>query len=128
MATAQTEWKIGETTETERPAEVEMGILKIKVRRNINRETRQTETGAKRVWTYEYADMTPKQFEDYKEEVAQLDTPFARMVQQNSLEQMEAIAEIYEALAETQSAQADLQVNQQAIMEGLADLYEGVTV
>ena len=41
----QPNWKPGETTETARPEEIIMGTGRIKVRRNITRETRTTETG-----------------------------------------------------------------------------------
>ena len=78
----QPNWKPGETTETARPEEIIMGTGRIKVRRNITRETRTTETGKQKVWVYEYADMTLAQYEEYAAEVAQLDTPLAR--QRNS--------------------------------------------
>lgn len=113
----QLEWKIGETNETDRPADLEMGIMKIKVRRNIARETRTTDEGTRKVWTYEYADMTPTQYETYKDELAQLDTPFAKMITESNAAQLETLAEIYEA----QTAQVE---NQESIMEGLADLYD----
>ena len=109
--------KPGETTETARPEEIIMGTGRIKVRRNITRETRTTETGKQKVWVYEYADMTPAQYETYKDELAQLDTPFAKMITESNAAKLEALAEIYEA----QTAQVE---NQESIMEGLADLYD----
>ena len=89
----------------------------IKVRRNITRETRTTETGKQKVWVYEYADMTLAQYEEYAAEVAQLDTPLARQMQDNATAQLEAVAALYEEVMKT----AD---NQRAIMEGIAEIYE----
>ena len=102
----QPNWKPGETTETARPEEIIMGTGRIKVRRNITRETRTTETGKQKVWVYEYA-----------AEVAQLDTPLARQMQDNATAQLEAVAALYEEVMKT----AD---NQRAIMEGIAEIYE----
>lgn len=113
----QLEWKIGETYETERPADLEIGVNRVKVRKSIRKETRQTQDGKRSVWAYEYADMTPGQYSRYKEELAQLDTPFAQMIRENSMNELEAIADLYEQ-------QIAAQENQQAIMEGIADLYE----
>lgn len=113
----QLEWKKGETYEPDRPADIEMGVQKVKVRKDITRATRTTDDGTKKVWEYYFADMTPKQYDEYKEELAQLDAPFALMIRENNAATLEAIAEIYEA----QIQNAD---NQTAIMEGLADLYE----
>ena len=45
----QLKWKAGETYEEERPADLEMGVLKVKVRRNIKRTTRDTDDGRKKV-------------------------------------------------------------------------------
>ena len=103
----QPNWKPGETTETARPEEIIMGTGRIKVRRNITRETRTTETGKQKVWVYEYADMT----------LAQLDTPLARQMQDNATAQLEAVAALHEEVMKT----AD---NQRAIMEGIAEIYE----
>lgn len=113
----QPNWKPGETTETARPEEIIMGTGRIKVRRNITRETRTTETGKQKVWVYEYADMTLAQYEEYAAEVAQLDTPLARQMQDNATAQLEAVAALYEEVMKT----AD---NQWAIMEGIAEIYE----
>ena len=66
----QPNWKPGETTETARPEEIIMGTGRIKVRRNITRETRTTETGKQKVWVYEYADMTLAQYEEYAADAA----------------------------------------------------------
>lgn len=113
----QLEWKIGETYETDRPADLEIGVKRVKIRKNIRRETRTTQDGKRSVWAYEYADMTPAQYSRYKEELAQLDTPFAQMIRENSMNELEAIADLYEQ-------QIMAQENQQAIMEGIADIYE----
>lgn len=115
-------WKAGETYETDRPADIERGVAKVKVRRNITRETRTTETGTKRVWVYEYANMTQAQFEEYKAQLAELETPFARLMTEHNTMQLEATAVLYEQLIAAEE-------NQMAVLEGLAALYEmGVNV
>jgi len=73
--------------------------------------------GKQKVWVYEYADMTLAQYEEYAAEVAQLDTPLARQMQDNATAQLEAVAALYEEVMKT----AD---NQRAIMEGIAEIYE----
>lgn len=113
----QLEWKKGETYEADRPADLEMGVSKVKVRKNITRTTRDTDEGKKKVWEYEFADMTPKQYDEYKDQLAQLDTPFALMIKENNTASLEAIAAIYEAQIEGNE-------NQIAIMEGIAAIYE----
>lgn len=110
-------WKAGETYETDRPADIERGVAKVKVRRNITRETRTTETGTKRVWVYEYANMTLAQFEEYKKQLAELDTPFAQLITENNTVLLEATTALYEQ-------QIMAEENQLAILEGLAALYE----
>ena len=115
-------WKAGETYETDRPADIERGVAKVKVRRNITRETRTIETGTKRVWVYEYANMTLAQFEEYKKQLAELDTPFAQLVTEHNTMQLEASAALYEQMILAEE-------NQLATLEGLAALYEmGVNV
>lgn len=113
----QLEWETGETYEAERPADLELGVQKVKVRRNITRATRDTDEGRKKVWEYEFADLTPRQYDEYKEQLAQLDQPFAMMIRQSNTDTLEAIATIYEA-------QIEAAENQLAIMEGIAEIYE----
>lgn len=113
----QLKWRKGETYNEERPADLEMGVQKVKVRKNITRATRTTNDGKMKVWEYEFADMTPKQYDEYKDQLAQLDAPFAMMIKENNTATLEAIAAIYEA----QIAAGE---NQIAIMEGLATIYE----
>lgn len=113
----QLEWKAGESYEEERPSDLEMGVLKVKVRRNITRTMRNTDEGRKKVWEYEYANLTPKQYEEYKEQLAQLDQPFAMMIKESNSDTLAAVAAIYEAQIEGNE-------NQIAIMEGIASIYE----
>lgn len=113
----QLEWKKGETYEADRPADLEMGVSKVKVRKDITRTTRDTDEGKKKVWEYLFADMTPKEYDEYKDQLAQLDTPFALMIKENNTASLEAIAAIYEAQIEGNE-------NQIAIMEGIAAIYE----
>lgn len=114
---SQLKWKEGETIETDRPADLEIGVLKVKVRRNITRTTRTTDDGKVKVWKYQYCDMTPTQYEKYKEELATLDAPFAQMIKDNNTMQLEAIAEVYEMQLANEESQL-------VIMEGLAEIYE----
>lgn len=113
----QLKWRKGETYTAERPADIELGVERVKVRKNITRSTRQTDEGTKKVWEYDFADMTPKQYDEYKEQLAQLDQPFALMIRENNVATLEAIAAIYEAQIEGNE-------NQIAIMEGIATIYE----
>lgn len=113
----QLEWKKGETYNEERPADLEMGVQKVRVRKNITRTTRTSDDGKTKVWEYEFADMIPKQYDEYKEELAQLEAPFAMMIKENNTATLEAIAAIYEAQIEESE-------NQLAIMEGIATIYE----
>lgn len=43
-------WQIGETYETDRPADIEKGTDRVKVRRNIKRETRTVDSTRRKVW------------------------------------------------------------------------------
>ena len=115
-------WKIGETYETERPADIEKGADRVKVRRNITRETRTTENGKRKVWVYEYANMTLAQYDTYKAQLAELESPLAQLIAENNTQQMEGTAALYEEILEIRDTQ-------QAIMEGIAAVYEmGVNV
>lgn len=118
----EVKWKIGETYETERPADVEKGADRVKVRRNITRENRTTEDGKRKVWVYEYANMTLAQYDTYKAQLAELESPLAQLITENNMQQMEGTAALYEEMLEMRDTQ-------QAIMEGIAALYEmGVNV
>jgi len=65
--------------------------------------------------------MTLAQYDTYKAQLAELESPLAQLITENNTAQMEAVAELYEATLATQE-------NQQAIMEGIAEIYEtGVT-
>ena len=61
--------------------------------------------------------MTWAQYEEYTVEGAQFATPLARQMQDNATAQLEAVAALYEEAMKT----AD---NQQAIMEGITEIYE----
>ncbi|MCM1217213.1 MAG: hypothetical protein NC548_22160 [Lachnospiraceae bacterium] len=113
----EVKWKIGETYETERPADIEKGADRVKVRRNITRETRTTENGKRKVWVYEYANMTLAQYDTYKTQLAELESPLAQLIAENNTQQMEGTAAIYEEMLEIRDTQ-------QAIMEGIAAVYE----
>lgn len=118
----EVKWKIGETYETERPADIEKGADRVKVRRNITRETRTTEDGKRKVWVYEYANMTLAQYDTYKAQLAELESPLAQLITENNMQQMEGTAALYEEMLEMRDTQ-------QAIMEGIAAIYEmGVNV
>lgn len=118
----EVKWKIGETYETERPADIEKGADRVKVRRNITRENRTTEDGKRKVWVYEYANMTLAQYDTYKAQLAELESPLAQLITENNMQQMEGTAALYEEMLEMRDTQ-------QAIMEGIAAIYEmGVNV
>lgn len=118
----EVKWKIGETYETERPADIEKGADRVKVRRNITRENRTTEDGKRKVWVYEYANMTLAQYDTYKVQLAELESPLAQLITENNMQQMEGTAALYEEMLEMRDTQ-------QAIMEGIAAIYEmGVNV
>ena len=113
----QLEWKKGETYEADRPADLEMGVSKVKVRKDITRTTRDTDEGRKKVWEYLFADMTPKEYDEYKDQLAQLDTPFALMIKENNTASLEAIGA-------SDEAQIEGSENQIASIEGSAAIYE----
>ena len=113
----QLKWQEGETYEETRPADVEESAGRVKVRRNIKKATRTTQDGRRTVWAYEYANMTQKQYESYKAQLAELESPLALMIEESNTTQLEAVADLYEESLKTQD-------NQQAIMEGLAEIYE----
>lgn len=113
----EVKWKIGETYETERPADIEKGADRVKVRRNITRETRTTENVKRKVWVYEYANMTLAQYDTYKAQLAELESPLAQLIAENNTQQMEGTAALYERILEVEDTQ-------QAIMEGIAAVYE----
>lgn len=110
-------WRRGETYETRRPADIEKGVERVKVRRNITRETRTTDMGTRRVWAYDYADMTLAQYETYKKQLAELESPLALFIAENNTRQMEGSAAIYEETLKMSDKQL-------AIMEGIAAIYE----
>ena len=110
-------WQIGETYETDRPADVERGADRVKVRRNIKRETRTVDSTRRKVWAYEYANMTLAQFDTYKQQLAELESPLAQLITENNTQQLEGTAALYEGLLEMKDSQ-------QAIMEGIAAVYE----
>lgn len=113
----EVKWKNGETYETERPADIEKGADRVKVRRNITRENRTTEDGKRKVWVYEYANMTLAQYDTYKAQLAELERPLAQLITENNTQQLEGTAALYEELLEMKDSQ-------QAIMEGIAAVYE----
>lgn len=110
-------WQIGETYETDRPADIEKGTDRVKVRRNIKRETRTVDSTRRKVWVYEYANMTLAQFDTYKRQLAELESPLAQLITENNIQQLEGTAALYEELLEMKDSQ-------QAIMEGIAAVYE----
>ena len=110
-------WQIGETYETDRPADIERGADRVKVRRNIKRETRTVDSTRRKVWAYEYANMTLAQFDTYKRQLAELESPLAQLITENNTQQLEGTAALYEELLEVKDSQ-------QAIMEGIAAVYE----
>ena len=110
-------WQIGETYETDRPADVERGADRVKVRRNIKRETRTVDSTRRKVWAYEYANMTLAQFDTYKQQLAELESPLAQLITEDNIQQLEGTAALYEGLLEMKD-------RQQAIMEGIAAVYE----
>lgn len=110
-------WQIGETYETDRPADIEKGTDRVKVRRNIKRETRTVDSTQHKVWVYEYANMTLAQFDTYKRQLAELESPLAQLITENNTQQLKGTAALYEELLEMKD-------NQQAIMEGIAAVYE----
>lgn len=113
----QPKWTYGETYETDRPADVEKSVGRVKVRRNIKRETRTTEDGTRKIWVYEYANMTQAQYDTYKEQLAELESPLALLITENNTVQLGAVAALYEEMLATQE-------NQIAIMAGIAEIYE----
>ena len=110
-------WQVGETYETDRPADVERGVDRVKVRRNIKRETRTVDSTRRKVWVYEYANMTLEQYDTYKRQLAELESPLAQLITENNIQQLEGTAALYEGLLEVKDTQ-------QAIMEGIAAVYE----
>lgn len=110
-------WQIGETYETDRPADIEKGTDRVKVRRNIKRETRTVDSTQHKVWVYEYANMTLAQFDTYKRQLAELESPLAQLITENNTQQLKGTAALYEELLEMKDSQ-------QAIMEGIAAVYE----
>ena len=110
-------WQIGETYETDRPADIEKGADRVKVRRNIKRETRTADSIRRKVWVYEYANMTLAQFYTYKAKLEELESPLAKLITENNTQQLEGTAALYEELLEVKDSQ-------QAIMEGIAAVYE----
>ena len=66
---------------------------------------------------YEYASMTLAQFVTYKAQLAELESPLAKLITENNTQQLEGTAALYEELLEVKDSQ-------QAIMEGIAAVYE----
>ena len=88
----EVKWQIGETYETDRPADIEKGTDRVKVRRNIKRETRTVDSTRRKVWVYEYANMTLAQFDTYKRQLAELEQQKEREALKEQFGQLVALA------------------------------------
>ena len=105
----QFEWHPGESLQEDKPEEVIFNPDGVILRRNFKKVYIPVEEGEPLTgWTYEYTNLTNSQYERYS---------YYQSEAENDLTQLEASASLYEELLKTQE-------NQQAMMEGLADLYE----
>ena len=103
------QWLPGESMSQKKPEEAVFGNGGVILRRNFRQEERQMENGESyTVWAYDCTYLDDDQYERYL---------YHQSAEENNLIQLEANAAIYEELLKTQE-------NQQAIMEGLADIYE----
>lgn len=88
------------------------------LRKNIRRTLMQGQDAkANYVWQYEEAALSQEEYEEYKELVAQVETPAIQSLQEQNGILMVAMADLYEKMEKQEETN-------QAILFGLADLYE----
>lgn len=116
----QINWKPVTGTQERRP-ELEdkaSSPTTVYLRKNIRRTLVQGQNAeAYYVWQYEEAALSQEEYEEYKELVAQIETPAIQSLQEQNGILMAALADLYEKMEKQEETD-------QAILFGLADLYE----
>lgn len=116
----QINWKPVTGTQERRPEleDTASSPTTVYLRKNIRRTLVQGQNAeAYYVWQYEEAALSQEEYEEYKELVAQIETPAIQSLQEQNGILMAALADLYEKMEKQEEAN-------QAILFGLADLYE----
>ncbi len=94
-------WKNVTGTQSDTPAEVDTTSSPdtVYLRKNIEECTIDMGTQKVSGYTYQEAQLTPEEYEQYKEELEELDTEAFKAQKANNEAIMEALAEVYEMLA-----------------------------
>ena len=114
----QFNWRNAEGTQQEKPKELDTTLSPhaVYVRKNIKQETKeQTDGNTVKVWTYKEAILTPKEYEQYKKELAECES----MAQQ---ELVDSNLVVMGAIADSTEMQITGEENQLIIMGAIADL------
>lgn len=71
------------------------------------------------MWSYKEAVLTPEEYEEHEQELAELESPAIEALRQENTQLMDSIADIYEQLAAQKEATT-------AVQAAIADVYEAV--
>ena len=112
-------WREVRGTQQEKPAalDTDSSPSTIYIRKNIRRITETTESGSCKAWKYDEAALTKEEYAEYEQLIAELESPAIEKLREENANLAAALADLYE----TQQA------TQEAIMLGLADVYEATT-
>lgn len=116
----QINWKTVTGTQERRPEleDTASSPTTVYLRKNVRRTLEQGQNAeAHYVWQYEEAALSLEEYEEYKELVAQIETPAIQHLQEQNGILMAALADMYEKMEKQEETN-------QAILFGLADLYE----
>lgn len=94
----QLNWRKAEGTQAEKPKELDTAAspLCVYLRKNIQQETREQDSGSITVWTYEEAVLTLAEYAQYQKELADCNSLSQQELIESNLVVMGAIAESFE--------------------------------
>lgn len=117
----QLNWRKAEGTQTEKPKELDTAASPfcVYLRKNIQQETKEQESGNVKVWTYEEAVLTLAEYAQYQKELADCDSLSQQELIESNLVVMGAIAESFEQ-------QIVEEENQLIIMGAIAEMFENI--
>ena|GEM_PF-3452916 len=91
----------------------------IYLRKDITKVETTSGTQTVTMWSYKEAALTAEEYEEYEQELAELESPAIEALRQENTQLMDSIADIYEQLAAQKEATT-------AVQAAIADVYEAV--